>query len=147
MKKLIVAALLGSVALQPTVGSAASDGADFTVNVDLISACSMSSPTTVDFNYTSFGGAVASTGGDFNVTCTNGLAYTFTLDAAAGVTTGGAGSISNTLLGLNYTLTAPAGGSGSAARQITGSMIAGQAGTCAGATCNATAIHSLIITY
>lgn len=126
---------------------AASTGDNFVVDVTLTSACSITTPTDVVFAYTSFGGAQVSTGGDFNVSCTATLPYAFTLHNNAGVTAGGTPTINGTIVGLNYTLTAPPETTGSGARQITGSMIGGQAGTCGVASCNGTATHSLIITY
>jgi spore coat protein U-like protein len=147
MRKLILAAILGTVGLQPMVSYAASAGENFVVDVTLTSACSITTPSDVVFTYTSFGAAQVSTGGDFSVSCTATLPYAFTLHNNAGVTAGGTPTINGTVVGLNYTLTAPPQVTGSGARQITGSMIAGQAGTCALAACNGTATHSLIITY
>ena len=147
MRRLIVAAILGTAGLQPMFSYAASTGENFVVDVTLTSACNITTPTNVVFAYTSFGGAQVSTGGDLTVNCTATLPYAFTLHNNAGVTVGGTPTINGTLVGLNYTLTAPPQTTGSGARQITGDMGAGQAGTCAGATCNATATHSLIITY
>jgi spore coat protein U-like protein len=98
-------------------------------------------PATLVFNYTSLGGASnAST--NFGANCTNGMPYTMALDAYGG-----------TLLGLNYTLVLNGGTlgmTGTGAVQtipIAGSIAAGQAGTCATATCNAVQGHTLTITY
>jgi len=115
----------------------------FNVTVNLTSVCSITSaPTAVVFNYTSLGGAAASTGGAYSVTCTNGLAYTMALDAVAQTfpTTG-----------LTYTLslnTASSNGTGAAQNfGMTGSMVAGQGGTCATQTCSETVVRNLTITY
>jgi spore coat protein U-like protein len=115
----------------------------FNVTVNLTSVCSVSSaPTAVVFNYTSLGGAVASTGGNYSVTCTNNLPYTMALDAVAQTfpTTG-----------LNYTLSLnTAGSTGTGAAQaftMTGGMVGGQGGTCAGQTCSETVVRNLTITY
>ena len=150
MKKLLLAAMLGSVMFQPSVAPAATQGADFDVSVTLNSACQMTSVNDVVFTYTSLGAAQVSTGGDFNITCTNGLNYSFTLHVASGQTAVGAASINSSVLGLNYTLNAPANGSGSGvaqARSIAGSMGAGQAGNCALASCNGTNTHSLVVEF
>jgi hypothetical protein len=61
-----------------------------------------------------------------------------------------------TLIGLDYTLAlSPAGGTGGGTgggspesiHTITGTMAAGQAGTCAVGACTATQSHTLTITY
>src|SRR5262249_54442571 len=78
---------------------AATATSGFNVTVALTAACSISTaPTDVAFTYTSFQGTSAtSTGGNFQVTCTNALPYTFSLDSTTG-----------TVIGLNYSLVAPA---------------------------------------
>jgi spore coat protein U-like protein len=147
MKKLILAAMLGSVMLQPSVTPAATQGTDFNVQVNLTSACQITNLQDVVFNYTSFGAAQASAGGTFDIACPATLPYNFTLHVAAGQTGVGGASINNTVLGLNYTLNAPAGGTGSGSHTISGTMAAGQAGTCAAATCTATVQHSLVVEF
>lgn len=142
MKKLttILAATAAAFALN---SQAATSNAPFNVVVNLTSSCAVQGAIAdVVFDYTSFGGAVASTGGGFSVKCTNGLPYTFSVAAPGG-----------TVAGLTYTLgTSAAGGTGNGAAQgysITGSMAAGQGGTCAtaGGVCSGTNAHTLTITY
>lgn len=110
------------------------------VVINLNASCNISSaPGTITFNYASFGPAInpATT---FGATCTNGLPYTISLDSTSG-----------TLLGLNYSLALSATGStGTGFAQpytITGTMAAGQAGTCAAGSCSATKTHTLLISY
>jgi spore coat protein U-like protein len=115
--------------------------------------------TAIDFTYTSFQGGVSNgTNGGFSVTCTSGLPYTFGLQTGTGAATPpGAATITVTdnVVNLQYTLgTSAAGANGSGAAQsynVTGTMAAGQSGTCASASCsNATATnrtHTLILNY
>ena len=112
----------------------------FTVSILTPATCSVSTPTTVTFNYTSFQAGIASaSGGAFDVNCTRTLPYTLAVSPAGG-----------TLLGLNYTVTVPAGGTGSGANQaqtVSGSMAAGQSGTCGAATCSASNAHTVTVSY
>lgn len=125
-----------TISMNPSIGSTAT----FPVTIVTPSSCSISTPPgNVTFNYISFGSAaVASTG--FAATCTNQMPYTMALDATSGV-----------LVGLNYTLNLSASsatGTGLAqSYTINGSIAAGQAGTCAGATCSATATRTLTLSY
>lgn len=124
----------------PGGGNADSATASFGVEIHVDATCSISTPPgDITFSYTSFG-AAANAGTTFGATCTNLLPYTLALD-----TTGG------TLLGLNYALAlSAAGGTGNGLEQtysISGTMAAGQIGTCAAATCSASQPHTLIITY
>jgi len=137
-----VAAFL--VAAMP-VSHAATTNANFNVTVNLTATCEISTtPTDVAFTYTSFQAGVAnSTGGDFGVRCTNTLPYTLSLDSTTG-----------TVIGLNYSLSVPAATfNGNGLEQlyaITGTMAAGQSGTCATTppgTCNGTDVRTLIVTY
>lgn len=102
--------------------------------------CSISSaPGLMTFNYASFGPA-ANASTTFGATCTDLLPYTLSLDATGG-----------TLLGMNYSLTLSASSAiGNGVQQthtISGTMAAGQAGTCATGSCSATQTHTLVITY
>lgn len=151
MKKLILAAMLGAATLQPAVSQAVSQGTNFDVTINLTSACQFSNLSAVTFNYTSFQGAVANSGGGtFDVACPAGLNYTFGLIVGPGGVGAGAATISPTTLGLNYTLNAPAGGAGTGAavtHTISGTMGAGQAGSCAAASCNTTVQHTLVVNF
>jgi Spore Coat Protein U domain len=167
MKKLaILAAAVGAMGLGAGASEAANTSGTFNVNITLTSACTITSAVTpVVFAYTSLqGGAQASTGGDFSVSCTNSLPYHFGLQTGNGVAVPpGAATINVTDdsgINLNYTLTAPAGGplgaggTGNGAPQnytVTGSMLAGQSGVCAVGSCtNAAAtnnVQTLIVNY
>jgi spore coat protein U-like protein len=103
--------------------------------------CAISTPPgTIAFSYASFQNTSATGSTSFAATCTNTLPYTISLDATSG-----------TLLGLNYTLSAPAGtytGTGLAQSYvINGTIAARQGGTCASAACTGSAAHTLTITY
>ena len=146
MKKILISAAMAAMcgAVVPAAQAATSGPTAFTVSATLTSSCTFSTPATVVFAYTSFqAGAQAATGGGFNVTCTTSLPYTF------GITLN-----NSTLVGLNYTLgTSVAGGTGSGVAQaynVTGNMVASQAGTCAtaGGSCTASnATNTLTLTY
>lgn len=116
------------------------------VTVNLTSACQISTPPgTVTFNYTAFGAAV-------NPSTTVGVSCTDTLPYNLSFTTPAVGStVNGTLLGLNYTLSVPvgvqAGLSTGNTHTISGSMAAGQAGTCNAATCTANGVHTLYVIY
>jgi hypothetical protein len=132
MKKLalgLLATAAMAAAVVPVTVNAANVSSVFNVQVNLTSACRISTaPGAVTFNYTAFDpDATAGTG--FAVQCTNTMPYTFQLDATTG-----------TLLDLTYNLTvlnaagtaAAAGGTGSGFPQsysIGGTLTSG-AGTC-----------------
>jgi spore coat protein U-like protein len=143
MKKLIIAAALGVAGLQIAGSQAANVSNTFDVTINLTSACTIGAVAPVTFTYISLGGAVVSGGGTFDVTCTNTLPYTTGLVAGAAAGPGAATlNVTDGATNLAYVLTAPAGGPGTGLVQgktITGTMAAGQAGTCALATCDNTA--------
>lgn len=142
MNKLIKAVAIATVAALIPAANAATTTSNFNVTVNLTPVCTVTSaPTDVAFTYTSFqAAAAASTGGNFTVRCTNTLGYAFSLDATP-----------STLIGLNYALTLPTATAGTGAAQnyqITGSMAAGQSGTCAGpASCAASHVRTLTVTF
>lgn len=120
----------------------------FPVNITTPATCAITTaPSTLTFTYTAFGAAQTASA-SFQPNCTLFLPYSMALDTTIGVASG-----------LNYTLalsTSAAGGThplpstGTGVPQtffINGSMAAGQAGTCATGTCNATNVHTLTITY
>ena len=153
MKKLLMAAAIGAAGLVGTGAQSATTSGSFDVNINLTSACSLGAITAVDFAYTSGGAAAASTGGGFNITCTNTLPYSFAIHQPfpGPVATFPA---TDNAVNLQYTLTAPAAGAGNGAAQaltITGNMPAGQSGTCALASCtNGAATNKtyfLVVTY
>jgi spore coat protein U-like protein len=160
MKKLIFSLLVAMAMVQPAAAQTASG--QFDVNITLTSACTLSAITAVDFTYTSFQPGVQNSGaasGGFSVSCTNTLPYTFGLQAGSGAATppGAAtiGPINDDAVNLQYSLAlSAAGGTGNGAAQayrVTGTMAAGQGGTCAAASCtNAAATnntHTLIVNY
>jgi len=149
MKKLISAAVLGTMALASASSFAASQTAtgQFNVAVSLTSVCKISTVPTANFNYTSFQSTAATFSSSFDVMCTNTLPISsITLDSTA---------VTDTATNLAYTLAlgaAPTAGTGVAQTvSITGSMAANQAGTCATATCANTSStnkqRTLTITY
>ncbi len=157
MKKSFLAAVAGAAALQFAATEAANTTAQFDVTISLTSACTIGAIAAVDFVYTSGGVLANSTGGTFNVSCTNTMPYAFGLFAGtAGVTPPGTGTLTVTdaAVNLQYVLTAPTSGTGSGANQaktITGTMAAAQGGTCAAATCtnsgSANKTQTLIVNF
>ena len=145
MKKLMMVAALGAAGLMGTA-QAATVNNTFDVDINLTSACQLSTITNVTFAYTSFQvGAATSAGGAYTVTCTTNLPYTMALDQT---------NILDDALQLNYTLAVPAGGTGNGAAQaysVTGNMPGNQGGDCAAATCNNAAAtnntRTLTVTY
>lgn len=136
MNKFIVSVIAAAsiLAVVAPVHAAGSLTPQFDVNINLTTACKMSTaPTPVVFSYTAFGAAASSSGGGFGVQCTNNLSYTLALDATA---------VTDNAVNLDYTLALSAtGGTGSGAAQgytITGGMIAGQAGSCAASAASCT---------
>ena len=126
-----------TVTMTPSIGTPAT----FPVTIVTPASCNISSPPdTVSFSYTSFQSTPASASTSFTTTCSNNLPYTMALDATSGV-----------LVGVNYTLSLSASsatGTGLAQSfTIAGSIAVGQAGTCSGASCSATAARTLTISY
>ena len=164
MKKLaILAAALGSVALGTGVSEAANTSGTFNVNITLTSTCTLGTVNAITFpNYTSGGAQVTANGGlaggTFNVTCTNSFPYTFGLQTGNGAAVPpGASTINVTdnAVNLNYTLgLSAAGGTGNGSAQsyfVSGTIGAGQSGTCATASCtnaaSTNAVQTLILNY
>lgn len=97
-------------------------------------------PSTLTLNYTSFSPTPISSSMGFTIDCTLGTPYTLSLSPASG-----------TLLGLPYTLSlSSSSGSGTGYAQnvtVTGTIPAGQSGTCALPSCTATQATTVTITY
>ena len=134
-----------TVTMTLTISTGAVVGAPFTFPVSIVhpANCTISTlPGTLSFTYTSFAVAPSTAGTTFGLNCTNSMPFTMALNSYAG-----------TLLGLNYTLVLNNGvltgtGSGAAVSiPIDGTIAAGQSGTCATASCNASQLHTLTITY
>ena len=159
MKKILTATAVAAALAAGNAQAATNLTGTFSVDVTLTSKCSMSAISNVAFTYTSFGALANATGGAFTVTCTNTLPYTMTLQSGTGGTAPGTATITVTdnAVNLQYTLgLSAAGGTGNGVAQsfnVTGTMAAGQAGTCATspATCsNAAATnrtHTLYVSY
>jgi spore coat protein U-like protein len=113
----------------------------FPVSIATPASCTVTTPPgNMDFGtYVAMGAAVNATT-SFTVTCTNYLPYTMSLDAGAGVIAG---------LQYNVSLSSPsATGTGvGQTHAINGSLPAGQAGACAGATCSGSQARTLTISY
>jgi spore coat protein U-like protein len=113
----------------------------FNVSIITTNSCQITTaPGNINFAYTSFQPSNLTASTSFATRCTSGLPYTMTLDATGG-----------TLLGLSYNLALSAGNAtGTGIVQsfsINGSIAAGQAGTCATATCTGSQARVLTITY
>ena len=153
MKKLLIATTAALAAMSAPVHALTATGT-FNVVINLTSKCEINSTNAatgavisdLTFAYTSFQttSSTASTG--FNVRCTNSLPYSLALSGS---------SVTDTAVDLAYTLALSAAtGTGNGADQaftVTGNMAAGQAGTCATATCSNTAAtnktKTLTVTY
>jgi len=113
----------------------------FNVSIITIASCTLASPPgNINLAYTSFQAAPAAASTTFGVNCTTGVPYTMSLDATSG-----------TLVGLSYGLalsqSAATGSGASQTYSINGSIAGGQAGTCGTASCAASDIRTLTITY
>lgn len=157
MKKLLVSALAAVGLMAGSMGAlqaATAVSPAFNVTVTLTSACTITTPATVAFTYTALGAAANAAGGGFSVTCTNTLPKAVTFTGALGGGTQGATTATGTFTAtnLNYILgisgaagaavagagssTVAAAGTGAVENYfVNGTMAAGQAGTCATATC------------
>ena len=132
---------LVTATLRDASNSAVLSQSTFSVLVITSPSCTLGTPPgSINFAYTSFQVSAASASTNFAVTCTTGVPYTMSLDASSG-----------TLLGLPYTLAlSQASGSGSGSAQtysISGSIVGGLPGICSTATCSASDIRTLTITY
>lgn len=116
-------------------------------------SCQFTSPPgTITLNYTSFQAAASTANTPYAVRCTNGTSFLLSLDAIPppAVTT-----VSGTAGGLNlpYSLTLSSGSgsiTGTGVPQsysINGSIAAGQSGTCATGSCNASEPHTLYLGF
>lgn len=113
----------------------------FTYTVGARNQCVLNTfPTDMVFNYNSFQPTPQVVTQTFRLACNTGLPWSVAISPPGG-----------TLLGLNYTLTrSPASGVGNSNPQsvvITGTMPAGQQGTCGTGSCSDSRPHTLTITY
>jgi len=152
MKKLILVIALGLATIAALPAHAATVAGNFDVTINLTSVCRLTtSPGALTLNYTSFGAAPTPVTTPFAVQCTNTLPYTLSLDGTALSTMAGV-NLDYSLAIRNAGDTADISGqqtAGAAATNylIKASMTGGQQGTCANATCNATATRTLTVTY
>ena len=173
MKKLLISAAMAATfgAMIPAAQALTVGPTSFNVTVTLTPLCTMAafSPAALAFgSYTAFGGAVAATPTSAILTCTRGLtgvsaAFDTGVDkTSSAIQTSPTGE--GVVAGLNYTMTATrsavtagaaatAGAPGSIGTAdqwtyaISGNMPANQAGTCATASCPATQVRTLTVTY
>lgn len=149
MKKLLISAIaaVATLAAIIPVAQATTTTGNFDVVINLTSACQITTaPGNITFNYTSLQGTAATPTSSYAVTCTNLLPYTMSVSGA---------SVTDDAVNLAYDLTLSATvGVGSGASQpytVNGNMAAGQAGTCATASCTNTLAtnktKTLTITY
>lgn len=113
----------------------------FPVQVTVPENCVLSAPPgNLAFTYTSFQTSAATASTSFAVTCMTNVAYTLSLDASTG-----------TLAGLTYTLalsaTSQVGTGVPQLATLTGTIAAGQSGICSAASCTASAVRTLTVTY
>ena len=160
MKRVILWAVVSAAAVLvvPQAHAQTASGT-FNVNITLTSVCTLSAIGDVNFTYTSLQAGVSNaTGGAYTVSCTNSLPYTFGLQAGTGALTPPFSptiSVSDNFVNLSYQLgTSAAGATGNGAAQaysITGTMAAGQGGTCGAASCNngsaTNRTHTLVVQY
>ena len=123
--------------------STSTSTSNISVSIENRSVCLVTSPpSTMSFNYTSFQATNATASSSYKVRCTLNETYTMSLDASSG-----------TLLNLTYTLTLSnpeAGRTGTGFEEtfsISGSIAAGQSGTCATGVCTAPQTRTLTVTY
>lgn len=130
-----------TVSMTLVYGGVTAPASTFTPQVYVNTICQVTTkPGPMSFAYTSFQVTPAAASTPYAVRCTNSLPYTMALDATSG-----------TMLGLTYnlSLSAPSAiGTGVAQNySINGTIPANQVGTCALASCSATQVRSLTISY
>jgi hypothetical protein len=145
MRKLVLATTLGLSGLFTLPAHALTASGAFDVTVNLYPKCELTvaSPT-LTLNYVSFQTSDSVNTMGASVKCTNTLPYTLSV-----LNGGGAAAASGTLAGLNYTLSVPAPGPGTGAAQafnVTGTIAAGQGGTCATANTATTGAQTASVT-
>jgi spore coat protein U-like protein len=99
-------------------------------------------PTPVNATYQAFSAAAVSGTSNFALTCTQGTTYTLSLDATRGI-------VPNVQLAYTLSLNSTTG-TGTAVAQpfsVVVNFLAGQAGTCATASCQGTDTRTITVTY
>jgi len=113
----------------------------FPVSISTPATCSVTTPPgNVAFGTYVAMGAAVNAATNFAVTCTNYLPYTMSLDAGSGV-------IAGVQYNVSLSTTAATGNGTAQTHTIDGSLPAGQAGACTGATCGGSQARTLTITY
>ncbi len=130
-----------SVTIVPTYNNGVLGGSTtFPVSITVPGTCTINAgPGAITLAYTAFQTSAATDSTTFSLTCNNAMPYSMSVSPA-----------SNALTGIRYllSLTPNATGTGVAQTQtISGSAQAGQAGTCATGSCNATQITTLTISF
>lgn len=144
-KRLLAAAAVASIFAGMSTANAASTAPQgFNVTVQLTAVCTIGAISDVAFTYTSNQAAAASsTGGNFNVTCTNQLPYTLAMDASTG-------SVSGLTYNLALSSTTGTGSGAAQAYQVTGTIAGSQGGNCPTPTagvCSGTSARTLTVSY
>ena len=154
MKKLALAFVLGLAAIVSAPAIAANATSNVPISITLTPVCTMTTPGTLSFAYTSFQGtASTATGGAFTISCTTSLPYKVGYDATAtpAVTKTVAAAASNLQLGYSLALSGSATGVGTGLTAInlsvTGSMASGQSGTCATSSCTGSDPQAVYVVY
>lgn len=132
--KLILVAAFGIASLVTAPVQAANDSATVNVTINLTSKCVFGTIAPIAFSYTSFQAtAASSTGGTFNMKCTNTLPYKVGFSSTA--TPAATDAVTDANVNLAYTLSMSAAtGVGTGVDQaytVSGTMASAQAGTCA----------------
>jgi len=131
----------------------------FNVGITLNSSCEVMTVPTIAFNYTSFQPNNLTPASSFNIRCTATKSITSVRldDGAGNISAGASQTYTDVATGLVYTLaltnvpTAGATGGAAMTVNVTGTMLAGQAGICNAATCDnsgsANKTRTITITY
>jgi spore coat protein U-like protein len=159
MKKIALSSIAAAAMIAivtPSAQAVSPASATYNVIINLTSECTVATTGNITLNYTA-GGAAQTGTTTANVTCTNTLPYTLSMNGAP---TAGVYSLTDVPTGLNYTVAFNALGTGGVDVAGTGSGIAqgitiganitaGQMGTCVGATCSngAGAVQTVFVSY
>jgi len=123
-------------------GGALSPSAPVVMTVGVSNQCVFNTyPGSLVFNYTAFSATAQTASTSFLLRCSTGLPWSISVSPSVA-----------TLLGLRYQIApSPSAGSGNGntgqAVTLTGTMQAGQAGTCAAAVCAGSQSHTVFISY
>lgn len=130
MNKIRLITAAGLAALLSFASHAQTQTPTFNVNITLTPTCQTTTVNPINITYVGFDTAISFTGGDFSLTCTNTMPYTFALDAGTGGTAT-AREYTDQATNFEYTLATPTSsntGTGTAqTKQITPSKTAATA--------------------